>query len=81
MKPYTHEPFTNFADETNKEAFQQALSYVQSQLGKEYPVVIGGESLQLIKKFNLLIQQIKKKSSEVFRWQTKNLQKKQCKLQ
>ncbi|MEH7009596.1 L-glutamate gamma-semialdehyde dehydrogenase [Neobacillus niacini] len=45
MKPYTHEPFTNFADEANKKAFQQALSYVQSQLGKEYPVVIGGESI------------------------------------
>ncbi|MEH7114839.1 L-glutamate gamma-semialdehyde dehydrogenase [Neobacillus niacini] len=45
MKPYTHEPFTNFADEANKQAFQQALLYVQSQLGKEYPVVIGGESI------------------------------------
>ncbi|WP_420489547.1 L-glutamate gamma-semialdehyde dehydrogenase [Neobacillus niacini] len=45
MKPYTHEPFTNFADEANKQAFQKALSYVQSQLGKEYPVVIGGESI------------------------------------
>ncbi|NWQ43729.1 L-glutamate gamma-semialdehyde dehydrogenase [Bacillus sp. EB106-08-02-XG196] len=50
MKPYTHEPFTNFADETNKQAFQQALSYVQSQLGKEYPVVIGGESITTDKK-------------------------------
>jgi 1-pyrroline-5-carboxylate dehydrogenase len=47
MKPYTHEPFTNFAEEANKEAFQQALSYVQSQLGKEYPVVIGGESITM----------------------------------
>lgn len=50
MKPYTHEPFTNFADETNKQAFQQALSYVQSQLGKEYPVVIGGKSITTDKK-------------------------------
>ncbi|MBT2736069.1 L-glutamate gamma-semialdehyde dehydrogenase [Bacillus sp. ISL-7] len=45
MKPYTHEPFTNFADEKNKLAFQDALAYVQSQLGKDYPVVIGGESI------------------------------------
>jgi 1-pyrroline-5-carboxylate dehydrogenase len=45
MKPYTHEPFTNFADEKNKQAFQEALAYVQTQLGKDYPVVIGGESI------------------------------------
>ena len=45
MKPYTHEPFTNFEDEKNKQAFQEALAYVQSQLGKDYPVVIGGEAI------------------------------------
>jgi 1-pyrroline-5-carboxylate dehydrogenase len=45
MKPYTHEPFTNFADEKNKQAFQEALAFVQTQLGKDYPVVIGGESI------------------------------------
>jgi 1-pyrroline-5-carboxylate dehydrogenase len=45
MKPYSHEPFTNFSDETNKQAFQDALKYVQTQLGKDYPVVIGGESI------------------------------------
>ena len=45
MKPYTHEPFTNFSDEKNKQAFQEALSYVQAQLGKEYPVIIGGEAI------------------------------------
>ncbi|MED3623590.1 L-glutamate gamma-semialdehyde dehydrogenase [Neobacillus thermocopriae] len=45
MKPYTHEPFTNFNDEMNKKAFQDALAYVQSQLGKEYPVIIGGQEI------------------------------------
>ncbi|MFP5111928.1 L-glutamate gamma-semialdehyde dehydrogenase [Bacillaceae bacterium C204] len=45
MKSYTHEPFTNFEDEKNKQSFQEALAYVQSQLGKDYPVVIGGESI------------------------------------
>ncbi|MFJ7729130.1 L-glutamate gamma-semialdehyde dehydrogenase [Neobacillus sp. NPDC097160] len=50
MKPYTHEPFTNFADEKNKHTFQEALNYVQSQLGKEYPVVIGGEPITTDKK-------------------------------
>ncbi|WP_078410247.1 L-glutamate gamma-semialdehyde dehydrogenase [Priestia abyssalis] len=41
--PYKHEPFTNFTIEENKKAFQDALAYVQTQLGKEYPLVIGGE--------------------------------------
>jgi 1-pyrroline-5-carboxylate dehydrogenase len=45
LKSYTHEPFTNFEDEKNKQSFQEALAYVQSQLGKDYPVVIGGESI------------------------------------
>ncbi|AIM15067.1 L-glutamate gamma-semialdehyde dehydrogenase [Neobacillus sp.] len=45
MKPYTHEPFTNFNDEMNKKAFQDALAYVQSQLGKEYPIIIGGQEI------------------------------------
>jgi len=45
LKTYTHEPFTNFNDEKNKQAFQEALAYVQTQLGKDYPVVIGGEKI------------------------------------
>ncbi|AZU62171.1 L-glutamate gamma-semialdehyde dehydrogenase [Neobacillus mesonae] len=50
MKPYTHEPLTNFADEKNKQAFQDALSFVETQLGKEYPVIIGGEAITTDKK-------------------------------
>ncbi|MDN3017044.1 L-glutamate gamma-semialdehyde dehydrogenase [Paenibacillus sp. BSR1-1] len=45
MQAYTHEPFTNFADEKNIKAFEEALAYVQSQLGTHYPVVIGGEKI------------------------------------
>ncbi|MDQ0199764.1 L-glutamate gamma-semialdehyde dehydrogenase [Neobacillus ginsengisoli] len=50
MLTYTHEPFTNFSDENNKKAFQDSLSFVQSQLGKDYPVVIGGEEITTDKK-------------------------------
>ncbi|MGZ4161227.1 MAG: L-glutamate gamma-semialdehyde dehydrogenase [Neobacillus sp.] len=50
MLTYTHEPFTNFADEKNKKAFQDSLAFVQSQLGKDYPVVIGGEEISTDKK-------------------------------
>jgi 1-pyrroline-5-carboxylate dehydrogenase len=45
MKTYVHEPFTDFTNEKNKKAFEEALSYVQTQLNKEYPVVIGGEAI------------------------------------
>ncbi|MBU8916941.1 L-glutamate gamma-semialdehyde dehydrogenase [Bacillus sp. FJAT-29953] len=50
MQPYTHEPLTNFSEEKNKKAFQDALDFVQSQLGKHYPVVIGGELITTDKK-------------------------------
>ena len=45
MKPYTHEPFTNFSIEKNKQDFQEALAYVQIQIGKDYPVIIGEEEI------------------------------------
>ena len=41
--PYQHEPFTDFSVEQNRQAFQAALQYVQSQLGKEYPLIIGSD--------------------------------------
>ncbi|WP_027408849.1 L-glutamate gamma-semialdehyde dehydrogenase [Anoxybacteroides tepidamans] len=41
--PYKHEPFTDFSAAQNQQAFQAALQYVQSQLGKEYPLIIGSE--------------------------------------
>ncbi|MFJ5622372.1 L-glutamate gamma-semialdehyde dehydrogenase [Peribacillus loiseleuriae] len=40
---YKHEPFTDFTIEKNKQDFEKALVFVQSELGKEYPVIIGGE--------------------------------------
>lgn len=45
MKPYSQEPLTDFSIEKNKLAFHEALSYVEAQLGKDYPVVIGGEMI------------------------------------
>lgn len=43
---YKHEPFTDFSIDRNKHEFQEALSLVQSQLGKEYPLVIGSEEIR-----------------------------------
>lgn len=46
IKPYQHEPFTDFTIEENKHSFEEALKLVQSQLGQEYPLIIGGERIK-----------------------------------
>ncbi|MCE5723611.1 L-glutamate gamma-semialdehyde dehydrogenase [Staphylococcus pseudintermedius] len=43
MIPYQHEPFTDFTKEENREAYFRALEKVESELGKNYPLIIGGE--------------------------------------
>ncbi|WP_350019814.1 L-glutamate gamma-semialdehyde dehydrogenase [Priestia flexa] len=46
VRTYQHEPFTNFKDEKNQQLFQEALSYVSTQLGKTYPLIINGERIE-----------------------------------
>jgi 1-pyrroline-5-carboxylate dehydrogenase len=41
--PYKHEPFTDFSIEENRKAIEEAISYVEGEMGKEYPLIIGGE--------------------------------------
>jgi 1-pyrroline-5-carboxylate dehydrogenase len=43
LAPFKNEPFTDFSDERNAQAMQKALEQVESQLGREYPIVIGGQ--------------------------------------
>ncbi|KQL53211.1 1-pyrroline-5-carboxylate dehydrogenase [Heyndrickxia shackletonii] len=45
MIPYKTEPLTDFNNEENKKSFQEALSIVESYLGQDYPLVIGGERI------------------------------------
>lgn len=45
MITYKHEPFTDFSTEENKQAFKAGLDLVESYLGKDYPLVIGGEKI------------------------------------
>ena len=45
VSEYRHEPFTDFSKEENKAAFEEALRLVNSQLGKQYPLVIGGDRI------------------------------------
>ena len=45
MIPYKHEPFTDFSTEANRLAYEQALSLVEGDLGKQYPLIIGRERI------------------------------------
>ncbi|ARK31835.1 L-glutamate gamma-semialdehyde dehydrogenase [Halalkalibacter krulwichiae] len=45
LTTYKHEPFTDFTVEENKVAFEAALKSVEAELGKEYPLVVGGERI------------------------------------
>jgi 1-pyrroline-5-carboxylate dehydrogenase len=43
--PYTHEPLTDFSIEENRKKIEDALKKVESELGKEYPLIINGERI------------------------------------
>jgi 1-pyrroline-5-carboxylate dehydrogenase len=45
LPDYRPEPFTNFSDEINKKEFEAALTKVESELGREYPLIINGERI------------------------------------
>ena len=42
---FRNEPFTDFTKEENAQAMRAAIEKVRSQLGREYPLVIGGERI------------------------------------
>ncbi|MEV9641340.1 L-glutamate gamma-semialdehyde dehydrogenase [Mammaliicoccus sciuri] len=50
MIPYKHEPFTDFTVEENRKAYEEGLKTVESYVGKEYPLIIGGERIITDKK-------------------------------
>ncbi len=43
---FRNEPFTDFSKEENAAAMRAALEKVTSELGREYPLVIGGERIE-----------------------------------
>lgn len=43
--PYKSEPLTDFSIEENRQAYLNALKKVESELGGEYPLIIGGERI------------------------------------
>jgi 1-pyrroline-5-carboxylate dehydrogenase len=43
---FRNEPFTDFSIEENARAMREALGRVRAELGREYPLVIGGERVE-----------------------------------
>jgi 1-pyrroline-5-carboxylate dehydrogenase len=43
---FRNEPFTDFSKEENAQAMRDAIAKVQDELGREYPLVIGGERIK-----------------------------------
>jgi len=44
--PFSNEPFVDFSTAENKRKMQEALVQVESELGREYDIVIGGKRLK-----------------------------------
>src|SRR6266403_314536 len=51
---FRNEPLTDFSKEENAQAMRAALEKVRSQLGREYPLVIGGERINTESKLESL---------------------------
>jgi 1-pyrroline-5-carboxylate dehydrogenase len=49
---FKNEPLTDFSKPANRKAMESALARVKKMLGKEYPIVIGGEEIYTENKFN-----------------------------
>ncbi|MBX7170104.1 MAG: L-glutamate gamma-semialdehyde dehydrogenase [Pyrinomonadaceae bacterium] len=51
LDEFKNEPFTDYSKTENAEAMKAAIAEVQNELGKEYPIVINGEKIELAEKF------------------------------
>lgn len=45
LTPFVNEPLTDFTREENYRKMKEALDHVRSQLGREYPLIIGGKEV------------------------------------
>ncbi|MBV9708084.1 MAG: L-glutamate gamma-semialdehyde dehydrogenase [Chloroflexi bacterium] len=46
QQPFVNEPLTDFSKEENKRAQAEALEQVKSELGRTYPLIIGGKQIE-----------------------------------
>src|SRR5918992_1909745 len=54
MTEFRNEPFTDFNREENQRAMREAIEKVKGQLGRDYPLVIGGERIMTGRTFESL---------------------------
>jgi 1-pyrroline-5-carboxylate dehydrogenase len=43
LPPFKNEPFLDFTDERNMASMREAIAQVESQFGREYPLIVGGK--------------------------------------
>src|SRR5215207_4864073 len=46
LLPYKNEPYLDWTDESNQKAMRAALEEVEGSLGQNYPLIIGGQSVE-----------------------------------
>jgi len=51
LPEFRNEPFTDFSVEANRTAMQEALARVRREMGREFPLVIGGQRITTYDKF------------------------------
>jgi 1-pyrroline-5-carboxylate dehydrogenase len=52
MKAFKNETYTDFTKAANRAKMEKAIAEVESQFGKEYNIIIGGERIRLENKFH-----------------------------
>ena len=52
MKAFKTEQYTDFTKAANRKKMQKAIAQIESQFGKEYSIIIGGERIRLDSKFH-----------------------------
>src|SRR5438552_3038228 len=51
LDEFRNEPFVDFSKEENAATMRAAIDKVRSELGREYPIIIGSEKISLEPKF------------------------------
>ncbi|HZY65406.1 MAG TPA: L-glutamate gamma-semialdehyde dehydrogenase [Rubrobacteraceae bacterium] len=46
LPPYKNEPYLDWSDESNQNSMRNALQSVEGELGKSYPLIIGGKEVE-----------------------------------
>jgi len=54
LKEFRNQEFIDFTRAENRQRMEEAIALVQSKMGREYPILIGGERIKTEKKFESL---------------------------